>query len=77
MTGMPELTDYLCQVGTRYLTLRCENVDEFYEAFKGEIRFVRSPKNGMTGCRYAFLLDPDGILVEIYQPEYWSPARDR
>lgn len=72
---LPELADYLCRVGTRYLSLRCEDIDKFYEHFKGKLTFVREPKNGLTGCRYAFVVDPDGILLEIYQPNYWSQVQ--
>jgi len=75
MVKTPCLETYLNQVGTRYLSLRCKDIDQFYEDFKGKLTFVRTPKNGLTGCRYAFVLDPDGILLEVYQPSYWSPVQ--
>jgi catechol 2,3-dioxygenase-like lactoylglutathione lyase family enzyme len=62
------LEEYLRDVGTRYMSLLCTDVDHFYAQHKSALNFVRAPKTGMTGCRYAFITDPDGILLEIYQP---------
>jgi catechol 2,3-dioxygenase-like lactoylglutathione lyase family enzyme len=64
------LENQLASIGTRYLSLLCEDVDEFYERHRSTLNFVRAPKTGMTGCRYAFFTDPDGILLEVYQPNY-------
>jgi catechol 2,3-dioxygenase-like lactoylglutathione lyase family enzyme len=65
-----DLQDYLTEIGTRYMSLLCDDVDDFYERYKTQLDFIRKPKTGMTGCRYAFFTDPDGILVEVYQKNY-------
>jgi catechol 2,3-dioxygenase-like lactoylglutathione lyase family enzyme len=64
------LQGQLASIGTRYLSLLCDDVDKFYERHRRALNFVRAPKTGMTGCRYAFFTDPDGILLEVYQPKY-------
>ncbi len=69
--SMPDnLQEYLTQIGTRYMSLLSDDVDGFYEQFKSHLNFIHPPKTGMTGCRYAFFTDPDGILIEVYQKNY-------
>jgi len=69
--SIPEdLQEYLTQIGTRYMSLLADDVDEFYEQNKTRIRFIQKPKTGMTGCRYTFFTDPDGIVVEVYEKNY-------
>jgi len=62
-----DIDAFLRTTGIRYFTLLTENINEFYETYNKKIKFLTSPKRGMTGCKYVYIKDPDGILVEIYE----------
>ena len=53
--------------GIKHIAIEVENVDEQYKKISGFGIKISPPKKGITGT-YCFLKDPDGIVLELYQP---------
>jgi len=60
-------------VGTSILAVQVEDIDGEYDRLcKADVRFNSAPvdivREGKLAARLAYALDPDGIVVELYQP---------
>ncbi len=56
-------------LGLRHFTLRVENLNGVYEELRGKgLTFTRAPMEVVPGrIMNAFLLDPDGVSIELIQ----------
>lgn len=57
----------LSTVGTKHFALETGDVEEEVDRLRERGVEVSEPRMGDSGHRYAFLEDPDGIPVEIYE----------
>lgn len=53
--------------GTKHLALATGDIDAEVERLQGRGVEVEDPRTGDSGSRYAFLRDPDGVPVELYE----------
>lgn len=50
------------------IVLEIENVDEFYNTKKGEVKFITAPESRTEwGVRTVHLYDPEGKIIELNQ----------
>lgn len=53
--------------GIKHIALEVDSVDGEYRRISSYGIKISEPKDGETG-KYCFLKDPDGIVLELYQP---------
>ncbi|MEK7508012.1 MAG: VOC family protein [Patescibacteria group bacterium] len=66
--NMNNLAD-LNVVGIRHIAFEVVNLNSKIEEFQNAGIEVSKPDKGASGGIYAFLKDPDGIPIELYEPK--------
>ena len=56
-------------IGIKHIAFGVSNIEEKYNEIKSENIEISELKMGASGKRYAFLKDPDGIPLELYESE--------
>ncbi|MFH5801421.1 VOC family protein [Haladaptatus sp. CMAA 1911] len=56
-----------CDVGSAHFCLEVEDVGRLHAELKEEVEFINPPQELSGGARVAYLYDPDGNVVELYQ----------
>jgi len=55
-------------IGIRHVEFEVDNLDSAYEDICSKGFSVSKPQVGASGGRYSFLSDPNGISIELYEP---------
>lgn len=54
-------------IGAHHIAFEVEDADETYEALSDDVEFVNPVTIGGTGAKAAYMYDPDGNVVEIFE----------
>ncbi len=55
-------------IGLKHIGIQVENVKEKYEELKNRNVDIDEPVKGTTCAWFCFLRDPEGIPIELYEP---------
>lgn len=65
--GRRDPVNDLATQGTKHVALETRDIDAAVAELRGRGVEVSDPRLGGSGARYAFLKDPDGVAVELYE----------
>jgi len=54
-------------LGIKHIAFEVSGLEHIYKKLRSKNIEISEPKIGASGARYAFLKDPDGIPVELYE----------
>jgi catechol 2,3-dioxygenase-like lactoylglutathione lyase family enzyme len=54
--------------GLRHIAFAVQDINAAYESLKSKVK-VSAVQTGASGGRYCFVTDPDGVQIELYQPQ--------
>ena len=56
-------------IGLKHIGIEVKDVDQTYERLKSNNVDIDIPQKGTTCNKFCFLKDPDGIIIELYEPK--------
>ena len=55
-------------IGIKHIAFEVSSLEKVYQKLKSKNIKIDKPKIGASGAKYAFLKDPDGLPIELYEP---------